>query len=162
MASNTQKPTIVVVPGSFSTPIFYDAFVSQLSAHGYDVQVVNLPSVDGETATDMTDDADAIQAVTTKIADEGKDIVLVTHSYGGIPGTESAHGLAKKDREASGKEGGIVALLYVAALLVQPGKSLGSTLGEGTGVPDYVKVDVSFASASVLHRIYRPANSRFH
>jgi pimeloyl-ACP methyl ester carboxylesterase len=155
----TQKPTIVIVPGSFSPTYFYDTFVSPLSAHNYDVQVVSLPSVGGKTATTMIDDATAIQAVTTKIADQGKDIVLVMHSYGGIPGTESAHGLAKKEREASGKKGGIVALLYVVALLVRPGKSLGSTLGEGTGVPDYVKVDVSGTSPSIVHIMLFPSES---
>jgi hypothetical protein len=72
----TQKPTIVVVPGSFSTLPFYDLFVSQLSAHNYDVQVVSLPSVGGKIAMNMTDDANAIQAVTTKIADEGKTLSL--------------------------------------------------------------------------------------
>lgn len=156
MDSSTPKPAIVVVPGSFSTPPFYDTFVSQLVAHSFDVQVVSLPSVGGKTATNMTDDANAIQAVATKIADDGRDIVLVMHSYGGIPGTESAHGLAKKDREAAGQKGGIVALFYVAALLVQPGMSLGSTLGAGSGVPDYVKVDVSVPSDSILCRMPSP------
>lgn len=81
------------------------------------------------------------------------------HSYGGIPATESANGLAKKDREAAGKNGGMVALLYVAALLVQPGMSLGSTLGAGSGIPDYVKVDVSFHfSLYPLRNPFGPGN----
>jgi dienelactone hydrolase len=79
MASSTPKPAIVIVPSSFSIPPFYDTFVSELAAHGYDVQVVSLPSVGGKTATNMTDDANAIQDMTAKIADEGKDIVLVMH-----------------------------------------------------------------------------------
>jgi hypothetical protein len=100
--------------------------------------------------------------MTAKIADEGKDIVLVMHSYGGIPATESAHGLAKKDREAAGKKGGIVALLYVAALLVQPVMSLGSTLGAGYGIPDYVKVDVSIHfSLYPLWNPFWPGKRRF-
>jgi pimeloyl-ACP methyl ester carboxylesterase len=142
MGSLTQKPSIVVVPGSFSPPYFYNTFVSQLAAHKYDVIVVDLLSVGGKTAATMIDDAQAIQAVTGKVAGEGKEIILIMHSYGGVPGTESAHGVTKKEREASGKSGGIVALLYVTALLVGPGKSLGSTMGEGAGVPDYVKVEV--------------------
>ena len=156
MTTPTQKPTIVIVPGSFSTPEFYETFVSYLSGHNYEVQVISLPSVGGKTATTMTDDAAAIQAVTTKLADEGKDIVVVMHSYGGIPGTESAHGLGKKEREASGKKAGIVALVYVAALLVKPGMSLGSTTGEAAGMPDYVKVDVSIPSVSTGHGIVVP------
>ena len=156
MATPIQKPTIVMVPGSFSSPQFYDTFVSHLSGHNYEVQVVSLPSVGGQIATNMTDDATAIQAVTTKLADEGKDIVVVMHSYGGIPGTESAYGIRRKEREASGKKGGIVALVYAAALLVKPGMSLGSTMGEGAGVPDYVKVDVSIPSVSIVHGIVVP------
>lgn len=154
MASFTQKPAIIIAPGSFSIPAFYDIFVSQLSTHRYDVQVVSLPSVGSEKATNMTDDANAIKVVITKTADEGKDIVLVMHSYGGIPGTESAHGLGKKSREAAGKEGGVIALLYVAALLVQPGMSLGSTLGAGSGVPDYVKVEVSLFTILLMSAAY--------
>jgi hypothetical protein len=67
----------------------------------------------------------------------------------------------KKGREASGKKGGIVALLYVTAFLVGPGKSLGSTVGEGAGVPDYVKVEVCSAFTSILHIILSSANLDF-
>ncbi len=102
----------------------------------------------------MTDDANAIKVVTTNIADEGKDIPLVMHSYGGIPGTESAHGLAKKDREAAGKKGSVIVLLYIAALLAQPGMLLDSMMGVGFGFPDYVKVDVSLAISGFLGVVF--------
>jgi pimeloyl-ACP methyl ester carboxylesterase len=161
MDSLTEKPTVVIVPGSFSPPYFYNTFVSQLTAHKYDAVVVDLPSVGGKTAATMTDDAQAIQAVTSKVADEGKDIVLIMHSYGGVPGTESAHGVTKKEREALGKKGGVVALLYVTAFLVGAGKSLGSTMGEGAGVPDYVKVEVRGAFTSILRIILSSANLDF-
>ena len=96
MDSLTQKPTIVVVPGSLSPPYFYNTFVSQLTAHKCDIVVADLPSVGGKTTATMTDNAQVIQAVTSKVADEGKDIVLIMHSYGGVPGTESAHDVTKK------------------------------------------------------------------
>ena len=68
--------------------------------------------------------------MTGKVADVGKDIILIMHSYSGIPETKSAHGVTKKEWEALGKKGGVAALLYVTAFLVGPGKSLGSTMGE--------------------------------
>lgn len=80
MDSLTQKPTIVVVPGSFSPPYLNNVFVSELTTHKYDVIVVDLPSVGGKTAATMTDDAQAIQAMTSKVADEDKDIILIMHS----------------------------------------------------------------------------------
>ena len=107
-----------------------------------DVVVAVLPSVSGKTAATMADDAQAIQAVTSKVADEGKDVVLILHSYGGVPGTESAHGVTKKELEALGKKGGVVALLYVTAFLVGAGKSLWSTMGESAGISDYVKAEI--------------------
>jgi hypothetical protein len=98
------------VPGSFPPPYFYNPFVSQLTAHKYGVVVADLPFVGGKIAATMTDDAQAIQAVTSKVAGEGKDIVLIIHSYCGVPGTGIAHGVTKKEREALGKKGGVVAL----------------------------------------------------
>ena len=160
MDSLTQKPTIVVVPGS-SPPCFYSTFVSQLTAHKYDVVVADLPSAGGKTVATMTDDAQVIQAVTSKVADEGKDIVLIMHSYDGVPGTESAHGITKKEREASGKTGGVVALLYVIAFLVDPGKSSELTMGEGAAVPGYVNVEVRGAFTFILHIILSSANLDF-
>lgn len=141
MGSSAIKPTVVIVPGSFSPPEFYDKFVGQLSKHGYDGVAISLPSVGGKKPATMEDDAAAIAKVTSKLADEGKDVILVSHSYGGIPASESAKGLSRKERQESGKKGGISALLYVTALVVAEGASLGTTMGDA--VPDHVKVDVS-------------------
>ena len=66
--------------------------------------MADLPSVGGKTAATMTNDVQAIQAMASKVADEGKDIILRMHSYGGVPGTESTHGVRKKEREASSKK----------------------------------------------------------
>jgi hypothetical protein len=41
--------------------------------------------------------------VTTVLADDSKEILLVMHSYGGLPGSQSCEGLAKSERERQGK-----------------------------------------------------------
>jgi hypothetical protein len=86
------------VPGSFTPPYLYSTFISRLTTHKHDVIVADLPSVGGKTATTITDDAQAIQAMTSNVADEGKDIILIMHSYDGFPRAESAHGVTKKER----------------------------------------------------------------
>ncbi len=139
MTSSSSKPIIVIVPGSFTTPDYYDIFLDKLSSHGYDGVAINPPSI-GEKPATMTDDAAEVARVTSKFADQGKDVILISHSYGGVPASESAKGLGKKERQAAGKKGGISALLYVTALLVEPGQSLGSTMGDA--VPNYVHVEV--------------------
>jgi len=52
-------------------------------------------------------------------------------------------------------------LLIVTAFLVGPGKSLELTVGEGAGVPDYVKVEVRGAFTFILHIILSLANLDF-
>jgi hypothetical protein len=78
----------------------------------------------------MGDDALAIQKVTSKLADDGQQIILVMHSYGGIPGTESAKGLSWEIRQANGEPGGIIALVYVSAYLIKEGMSVMSVAGD--------------------------------
>lgn len=78
----------------------------------------------------MEDDAIAIQKVTSKLADEGRKIILVMHSYGGIPGTESARDLSWEIRQKEGQPGGIIALVYVSAYLIKEGMSVVSVAGE--------------------------------
>lgn len=78
----------------------------------------------------MEDDAIHIRKTTSELVAAGKDVILVLHSYGGIPGTASAKGLLKKAREAEQKSGGIISIVYVAAFLLPLGSSLKSFLGD--------------------------------
>lgn len=120
-------PTIVFVPGAWHTCDYYKPVISILEAKGFPTATVNLPSVGGTSS--MADDATAFQKVTSKLADDGHQIILVMHSYGGIPGTESAKGLAWEIRQAEGQPGGIIALVYVSAYLIKEGMSVMSVAG---------------------------------
>ncbi|KAL3443878.1 Alpha/beta hydrolase fold-1 [Aspergillus insuetus] len=117
------QPTIVFVPGAFHTPEYYNPVRALLEAKGYGTEAVSLPSVGNTSASPMTDDVTAIRAVTSRLADEGHQVVLVMHSYGGIPGTESAKELGCGLRRKAGKTGGIVALVYLAAYFLKKGMS---------------------------------------
>jgi hypothetical protein len=99
---------------------------------------MSLWRISRKTAATVTDDVQAIPPMTSNVTDEGKDIILRMHSDDGVPRPESAHGVTKKKRSVSGKKGGVLALLYATMFLVGPGKSLGSTMGEGAGVPNCV------------------------
>lgn len=110
----------------------YQSIVDDLKAAGYEATAIYLPTVGDSKKTSgvtIADDGAAIQAVLAKLIDEdGKDVILVTHSYGGIAGAEGPKGFAKTDREASGKEGGTVRLVYVTALIARVGESLQDTM----------------------------------
>jgi pimeloyl-ACP methyl ester carboxylesterase len=115
-------PTIVFIPGAWHTCEYYKHVISILTAKGYPTATVDLPSVGG--ISPMADDAAAIQKVTSELASDGQEIILVMHSYGGIPGTESAKGLARKIRQTEGKPGTIIGLVYMSAYLLKEGMSV--------------------------------------
>ncbi|KAL9561043.1 hypothetical protein ACKAV7_014784 [Fusarium commune] len=99
-------PTVVIVPGSFAPSKHYRVFTESLERHGIDSRVIDTPSVGKRgniPPATMSDDADEITNVVSKLLDEGKEVVLMTHSYGGIPGTQSLSELSRKSREAEGK-----------------------------------------------------------
>lgn len=134
------KPVLVFIPGAWHTPECFTDVINKLKAYGYEAHALHLPSVGGADTTTAIDDTIFIQNITASLAEEGKDILIIMHSYGGIPGTESAKGLIKKERESAGKKGGVVGLVYLTAFLVAEGQSLGSFLED---TPDWVTFEVS-------------------
>ncbi|KAI1617923.1 Alpha/Beta hydrolase protein [Exophiala viscosa] len=137
------KPTILLVPGSFALPEFYNEMFDKIRAKGYDIQGIHKPTVGLSAgqgrpgpAPSMYDDAAHIAKEVEKVADAGKDVVLIGHSYGGVPVTEAVKGLPKKEREAQGKKGGLVNLAYMTCLVPAVGSSAADVLSK---VPDDFK-----------------------
>lgn len=122
---STEKPTILLIPGAWHKAGAFEAVIGILRTQGYPAAITALLSAGGPASTTVADDAEHIrQAYLNDLVAQGKDVVMVMHSYGGIPGTESIKGLARKDLAAQGKQGGVVALLYVAAFLIPAGKTV--------------------------------------
>ncbi|KAI0966916.1 Alpha/beta hydrolase fold-1 [Xylaria arbuscula] len=129
------KPYFLFVTGSFVPAVFYDDMVNRIKAHGYDIKALQLPTVglgpglgrDTPPAT-MYDDAAFIAKEAEALADAGREIILVAHSYGGMPATESIKGLSAQDRQREGKKGGIIRLAYKTVLLTNPGHSASEVL----------------------------------
>ncbi len=74
----------------------------------------------------------------------GKDVVLVMHSSGAIPGCQAVTSFERSLRIKEGKRGGIISLVLVGGLLVDEGESLKSTMlkmGEDM-LLDYTGVEV--------------------
>lgn len=136
--------TIVIVPGSFAPADLYTEFVGVLSKHGLETLVVDTPSVgrrEGKDPATMTDDADEITRVVLPLVDQGKEVILVAHSYGGIPTTQSLEKLSQKARSAQGKSGGVKKVVYLTAVILQAGSSNFELFGGN--MPEWVTVNVS-------------------
>ena len=89
----------------------------------------------------MDEDAELFHNIVGKLADQEKDVVIVTHSYGGIPGTECSKGLSKEERHEAGKSAGISRFVYVTSMVPTPGKSLMDLIGGM--VPPFMNIEVS-------------------
>lgn len=144
MAESTtnDKPVILIIPGSFSNASQYYALVDKIRNLGYETFVNQLPSTGRhapEEPASLQDDAVFFSSIIEKLADQGKDIVVVMHSYGGVVGTEAVKGVAKAERQKSGKLGGVIKLVYVTAIVLPVGYSV---LGEqGDPPPGLAEID---------------------
>ena len=70
-----------------------------------------------------------------------KDVLLVLHSYGGVPGCGAINGLEKSVRESRGGRGGVIGCVFIAAMLPLKGQSLSDVLRDWKF--PYMTVEVS-------------------
>lgn len=120
--------SMLIVPAASSLPSSYSEFIRGVEAHGYDIAVLHIPSIGlasgprpGEPP-DMYEDAAFVARHVTELAGAGNDVLLVTHSYGGTPATQSVKGLSKDERARNGKKGGVVGLAYMTSLVPEVGQ----------------------------------------
>lgn len=131
--------TIVLVPGSFAPASMYDSFTKKVRDSGIDIRVVPTRTVgrwEGKPPGTVEDDVKQIEEVVNGVLNEGKEVVLVAHSYGGIPSSESLKTLAAKNR--GGK--GVQKMVYLASVLLPLGVSNFELFGQ---MPPFVTQGVS-------------------
>ncbi|KAL9096292.1 MAG: hypothetical protein Q9165_001289 [Trypethelium subeluteriae] len=135
------KPTIVCVPGAWHQPEIYGETMRILEAASYPTIGLPLSSVGANPPKpDFTDDVKTIRdCLRHLIVSEGKDVVLVSHSYTGMPANEAPVGLGAKERSSKGLKGGVIRLVFIMAFAMPEGFQ--PTAG-GAQMPDWMKVDV--------------------
>ncbi|KAJ6114829.1 alpha/beta-hydrolase [Penicillium sp. IBT 16267x] len=130
---SAEKPTIVLIPGAWHAGSTYEPVAALLRAQGYPAETLTLLSAGGPPSTSVAEDAEHIRKTLEPLIEQGKEVVLALHSYSGVPGSECVKGLTRKELEAQGKKGGIVAMVFVAAFLLPAGQSIDSFLPGGAG-----------------------------
>jgi pimeloyl-ACP methyl ester carboxylesterase len=118
----TTLPTIVLVHGAFANPSSWDPVASLLRSEGFDV-VTPVNPLRGPTI-----DAAAIRAALDQI--DG-DVIVVGHSYGGIPITNAATGNPH-----------VRALVYIAAYVPDDGETFSQIQDRVPGrlTPDHLVI----------------------
>ena len=115
------KPTILLVGGAWHTADYLKPLATALEAADYPTIALALPSVGASPPKrDFGDDVALVRSTTSDLASEGKHIVAVLHSFGGIVGTEALQGLGRASREGTGV---LLGLVYIATMLPKKGDS---------------------------------------
>jgi pimeloyl-ACP methyl ester carboxylesterase len=117
------RPRIILVHGAWVGPWEFEPLVQILRERGWDVDAPDLPST-GSTEGMLQDAA----AITAAIDRADGPVVLVAHSYGGVPVTEAGDHLA------------VERIVYVAAFALDAGESviasMDGSLPEMWGIAD--------------------------
>lgn len=152
VSRKSEKPTILVVCGAWHQPLHYTAFTDLLKVQGYPVVIHANPSYNSSTPFQATtaNDAQFVRQSLMGLIQEGKDVLVFAHSYGGIPGGAAAYGLSKNDLSGSAgySGGGVIGLVYLAAFAVPNGASLTALLPNGEFAP-WTIPDVSLKITSL-------------
>ncbi|KAK2739967.1 hypothetical protein FQN57_006286 [Myotisia sp. PD_48] len=124
--SQDPNRSILLIHGAWHTPKFYEAFVHTLEARGHQVHCPHLPTCNGDLppTKSLEDDVALIREIATKLADDGQEIDVIMHSYGGIAGTDALCGLGVEERARRGDRGGVKRLIYLTAFVPLKGQSL--------------------------------------
>ncbi|KAI1500727.1 alpha/beta-hydrolase [Biscogniauxia marginata] len=146
MASPT-KPTIV-----------YHKFARLVESRGFPVVQPSYPSLSGQDEQDfakktLADDVGVVEAVIKKqVEGEGKTVLVVMHSYGGLVGAEAVpEELILKDRKSHGLPGGVAYLFYFSAFVMPMGQSVATAVGDS---PDHDHWDGRFKMRDPLATMY--------
>ncbi|KAJ5609030.1 hypothetical protein N7528_009597 [Penicillium herquei] len=139
-------PTFVFSLGAWITPDVLDSTRSHLSKLGYSSECPAHPSTGAEPPSkSLSDDVNSLREALIKLADEGRDLIVVAHSYGGVVTSCAVDGLSKQLREKEGRAGGVINVVYLAAFALDQGQSLLGMLG-GNFLP-WMKVEGDYVLA---------------
>jgi hypothetical protein len=131
------KPTIVFVPGFWHTSEGFGPITAILQKANYPTIPLDLPSTDAHPGhTNSSQDVAFIRNTVSDLVERGEDVVVVMLSGGSIAGSNALPGLSKKAREAEGKKGGVVRVMYIGILLPKEGKSIFETFTSVLTSPD--------------------------
>ncbi|THW30027.1 hypothetical protein D6D22_10726 [Aureobasidium pullulans] len=155
------KPSTVLVPGAWQVPAHFNQVIEKLEEQGYVCVGVNLstntrdPLVDGRLLG-IEDDVAAIRAAVMSQLDTGHDVVVVTHSYGTVPGTAALTGLSLKARKTAGNTNGVIGVVIISGFILPPNSTM-LTIMNGQLPPQYLlenNTTLPFAGPGAINILY--------
>ncbi|KAJ2990411.1 hypothetical protein NUW58_g2963 [Xylaria curta] len=114
------KPVIILVHGAWHNPDCWYKVKLRLEAAGYEVYTPRLLTVVGGKPVSYSWRADVavVHDVAIPLFQQGRQAVIVGHSYGGLVTTASVEGQSVADRQSRGLQGGFSAVVFLCAFLM--------------------------------------------
>lgn len=140
--SSTTLPTLVLVPGAFGTPAGYNKLSPYFDQAGLPTVPGPYPScnpADPSSATALKDIESLRQNVLLPLIEQGKDVIILAHSYGGVVAGGAAKGLDEPTRRSQGYAAGVIGFIYVAGNITLENESLLEAVGGA--YPPFIKLE---------------------
>ena len=156
----SQKPVFVLVPGASQSPAHYAYLQHLLLSEGYGVLSGLLPTVGTGANVTVEDDTEYIRSrMLLPVLDlENHNVIMISHSYSGIPASAAARGLGKTDRAAAGKATSVLGQIFIASVLARGGDGKDLVATFGGQLPPHIQVDVRTYSIGTLPPAVHPAS----
>lgn len=142
--ASTDLPAVIIVHGGFHTPFHYTKLVKSLEGLGFETHCPQLPTSSGWCGMTTADDVATLRREIDSLVSSGRHVVLLAHSYGGVPASNASRGFSLREYQAQGLSGGLVHVIYMCAYMLAIGDSLQSIMATD-------KVSSDHASQAALH-----------
>lgn len=140
--------TIVICCGAWPLVQFFEPLIKAFEAKGR-VAICKVPpsypAYRPGNPPKINPDTDYLRGhVLQPLLEDGKDIVIFMHSYGGAYGPGSLESISKREREAKGLKGGVIAGIFNAAFVAPKGTTPLEAMGlDPENLPEWIDHDVS-------------------
>ncbi|KAL6718685.1 hypothetical protein ACLMJK_002919 [Lecanora helva] len=123
MTSTPPRPTVLLVPGGWHRPSAYQDLTDRLLSDSFPIRPLQNPSLNSSAKGLLDDIANVRAALQQLVEHEGKEVVVLLHSYGGLPGVFGVTGFGRIERQKSGKTGGVAGVVCMCTTVLPAGVS---------------------------------------
>lgn len=121
------KPAFVFAPGAWHPANSFDNVTSILTEQGYECRSIAFPSVTRATEIKdalLTEDITTIRSVIEPLVDAGRNVVLIMHSWAGVPCCSGLQELTRAERQGKSLDGGVGYLFFINSFFGNLGENL--------------------------------------
>ncbi|OJJ61427.1 hypothetical protein ASPSYDRAFT_43362 [Aspergillus sydowii CBS 593.65] len=115
----SNPPTLIFIPGSWHKPTCYNKVTKPLQdQHHLKCIAITLPSTTGTPAATFKDDIDAVRDAISAETTQGRNVVVLAHSYGGMVGNSAIKGFTcpkNTDDHSDPNQGSVIGLVLIAS-----------------------------------------------